>query len=150
HLPAPAVHIDGKEHRDCDQSKRYKAKMVGKVLQPLPGKRRKADGEQNEKPQCQPPKPDLFLFQVARLSLMPGLLVLVWHKFRPVPCGRGKSSGFHPCSRIVGHWEGPYNATRVRKLVRWSMAEMVARQLRLGHPSQRIREPGSNVDNALP
>ena len=68
--------------------------MVGKVLQPLPGKRRKADGEQDEKPQCQPPKPDLFLFQVAGLRLMPGRLVFVWHKFRPVRCGQGRAVDF--------------------------------------------------------
>src|SRR5207249_7450590 len=31
-LPATAVDIDCKEHRNCDQSKGYKAKTVGQVL----------------------------------------------------------------------------------------------------------------------
>src|SRR5438552_3360985 len=45
-------------------------------------------------PQCLPPQWDLFLFQVARLSLMPGRLVFVWHKFRPVRCGQGRAVDF--------------------------------------------------------
>jgi len=89
-----------------------------KVLAAAPRQAPKADGEQNEKPQCQPPKPDLFLFQVAGLRLMPGRLVFVWHKFRPVRCGR-EEQWISPVFSNRSHMGGPYNATRVSKLVRW-------------------------------
>ena len=61
---APSVHIGGEQNGEHQKSNRNGPQVIRKVLQPFPGKRGQAGGQQHQKRQGDPPQPGFFFFQM--------------------------------------------------------------------------------------
>src|SRR3984893_2150757 len=61
----PPVYVRGKQDRQHQQPNRNRTQVIGKVLQPFPGKRGQTSSQQDEKREGEPPQPGFFFFQIS-------------------------------------------------------------------------------------
>ena len=83
---AAPIHVGGEQDRQHQKSYGNRSQVVGKILQPFPGKRGQSGGQQDQKSESKPPQPGFFLFQISGGSGRAfGLIFVFRHNYRHGP-----------------------------------------------------------------